>query len=161
MVVYLLVALLLFQLGCSGITQIPYSIDESKSDNEIRSLNYFGERLNSTIHFKNSFEVETYWLKMKDDKIYFLTDGLDDTTSVLIEKVQSIYFFDFWRGCLFGGISYIIFGTLLVGMSQLTSKKTGEASYVLFPAILSILPFAYGIYAFSDREFIFVPSESE
>ena len=103
--IYILISSLLFQIGCSGITLIPYPIDESRSDRDIKSLNYFGEKLNSTIQFKNSIEVETYWLKMKDGKIYFLSDGLDDTTSVLIEKVKSIYFFDFWRGCLFGGMS--------------------------------------------------------
>ena len=72
-IVCLLVAAMLIQIGCSSITQIPYPIDESKSENEISQLNYFGDRLNSTIHLTNSVEIEAYWLKMKDDKIYFLT----------------------------------------------------------------------------------------
>ncbi len=89
LLIYLLIFALLLQLGCSSITQIPYPVDESKSDNEIRSLNYFGERLNSTITLTNSIEVKAYWMKLKDDKIYFLTEGLDDTTSVTIDKIKS------------------------------------------------------------------------
>lgn len=160
-IVCLLVIALFVQIGCSSITQIPYPIDESKCENEIRSLNYFGERLTSTIHLNSSTEIESYWLNLKDDKIYFLTDALDDTTSISIDKIKSIYFFDWWRGCLFGGISYLVAGTALTGMSQLASNKTMEASSVFFPAIFSILPFAYGIYAFSDREFNFIQNDYE
>lgn len=155
-IVHLLLFSMLCQLGCSGITQIPYPVDKSKSENEVRQLNYFGERLNSTIQFTSQVEVDAYWLKMREDKIYFLTEGLDDTISVTVDKVESVKFFDWWRGCLYGGISCLISGTGLIGLSNLTYSNTKEFGFTLFPTILSILPFAYGMYAFSEREFNFV-----
>ena len=79
------------------------SVDESKSENEISQLNYFGERLNSTIQLTNSIEIEAYWLNLKDDKIYFLTNGLDDTSSVGIDKINTIRFYDGYGGCMKGG----------------------------------------------------------
>jgi hypothetical protein len=93
-IVHLLLFSMLCQLGCNGITQIPYPVDERKSENEIRQLNYFGDRLSSTIQLTNSFEIEAYWLKIREDKIYFLTNGLDDTTSVTVDKIESVKFFD-------------------------------------------------------------------
>ena len=140
---------LLFQIGCSSITQIPYPVDENKSENEIRSLNYFGERLNSTIQFTNSIEVEAYWLKMKDDKVYFLTEGLDDTTSVTVDKIESVKFFDWWKGCLFGSLS----GIFLYSWIGLTTWNL-YASLVGFS-----LGMSYGMYALTDREFNFVQSK--
>ena len=144
--VYLVLFSLLVQIGCSGITKIPYPVDKSKSENEIRQLNYFGERLNSTIQFTNSIEVEAYWLKMKDEKIYLLTVGLDDTTSVTIDKIKTIRFFDWWKGCLFGSLS----GIFLYSWIGLTTLNL-YASLVGFS-----LGMSYGMYALTDREFNFV-----
>ena len=155
-IVHLLLFSMLCQLGCSGITQIPYPVDKSKSENEIRQLNYFGERLRSTIQLTNSIGIEAYWLKMREGKIYFLTEGLADTTSVTVDKIESVKFFDWWRGCLYGGICYIIAGTGLIGFSNLSNNNAKEFGFAFFPAILSVLPFAYGMYAFSEREFYFV-----
>lgn len=156
--VYLVLFSLLVQIGCSGITQIPYPVDESKSENEIRQLNYFGERLNSTIQFTNSIEVEAYWLKMKDDKIYLLTEGLDDTTSVTIDKIKTIRFFDWWRGCLFGGLGGLVYwGALGIAVGNVggAGHEVGISPIVW---VLMALPIVYGVYALSDRDFNFVQS---
>lgn len=150
LIICLVIATLLIQIGCSSITQIPYPVDESKSENEIRSLNYFGERLTSTIHLNSSTEIETYWLNLKDDKIYFLTEGLDDTTSVGIDKIKSIKFYDLWRGFLFGGID----GILLGGWMGIAGPN-----YVM-PLIGFSLGMAYGLYALGDREFNFIQNKS-
>ena len=150
-IVYLVISSFLLQVGCSSITQIPYPVDESKSENEIRSLNYFGERLTSTIHLNSSIEVEAYWLNLKDDKIYFLTVGLDDTTSISTDKIKSIYFFDWWRGFLFGGLD----GLVLAGYFGIAGPN-----YVMPPIGFS-LGMAYGLYALGDREFVFVQDSSE
>ena len=77
-------------------------VELSKSENEVRQLNYFGERLNSTIQLTNSVEIEAYWLNLKDDKIYFLTNGLDDTSSVGIDKINTVRFYDGYGGCMKG-----------------------------------------------------------
>lgn len=155
-IVYLLITVLLLQIGCSSISLISYPTDERKNENEIRQLNYFGERLSSTIQLTNSIEIEAYWLNMQGDKIYFLTEGLYDSISVTVDKVESVKFFDWWRGCLYGGISYLIAGTGLIGFSNLSNNNAKEFGFAFFPAILSVLPFAYGMYAFSEREFYFV-----
>ena len=140
---------LLLQIGCSSITQIPYPADQRKSDDEIRQLNYFGERLSSTIHLTNSAGIEAYWLKMKDDRIYFLTEGLNDTTSVNIEKVKSVKFYDLWRGFLFGTLDGLFLGGYF-GMAG--------PNYVM-PIIGFCLGLGYGLYALGDREFIYVHND--
>lgn len=137
---------LLGQIGCSSITQIPYPTDERKSENEIRQLNYFGERLSSTIQLSNSIEIEAYWLNMRGDKVCFLTNGLDDTTSVTVDKIESIRFFDWWKGCLFGGLSGLFLYVWI-----------GLATWNLYASLLGFsLGMSYGMYALTDREFYFV-----
>ena len=69
-IVCLLIAAMLIQIGCSSVTQIPYPVEESKSENEIRQLNYLGERLSSTIILTDSTEVEANWLKLKRQQNY-------------------------------------------------------------------------------------------
>ena len=159
--VYLVLFSLLVQIGCSGITKIPYPVDKSKSENEIRQLNYFGERLNSTIQFTNSIEVEAYWLKMKDEKIYLLTEGLDDTTSVTIDKIKSIRFYDTYGGCMKG--AWLGFGlTLLEGIILwgFSSGNTGHpgagiALLVAGPVVI-ILSTLFGLSFMGERDFNFV-----
>jgi hypothetical protein len=161
--VYLVLFSLLVQIGCSSITQIPYPVDESKSDNEIRSLNYFGEKLSSTITLTNSIEVKAYWLKMKDDKIYFLTEGLDDTTSVAIDKIKSVRFYDFYGGCMKGGglsLGLIMLeGIILWGFSSNDTGHPGAGIAILIigPATI-LLSTLIGISFMGDREFNFVQS---
>jgi len=149
-IVCLIIASLLIQIGCSSITQIPLPIEATKSESDIRSLNYFGERLSSTILFTDSIEAEAYWLKMKDDKIGILTSGLEDTTSISVDKIKSIYFYDLWRGFLFGGL----YGLLLAGYFGIAGPN-----YVM-PLVGFSLGMAYGLYALSEREFYFVQNKS-
>ena len=156
----LIIFSLVVQIGCSSITQIPYPIDESKSDNEIGSLNYFGEKLSSTITLTNSFEVKAYWMKLKDDKIYFLTEGLDDTTSVAIDKIKSVRFYDFYGGCMKGaGLSLgliMLEGIILWGFSSNDTGHPGAgmALLVIFPATI-LLSTLFGISIMGEREFNF------
>jgi hypothetical protein len=164
-IVYLLVAAMLIQIGCSSITQISLPVEQSKSENEIRQLNYFGERLSSTIHLTNSSEVEAYWLKLKDDKIYFLTDGLDDTCSVGNDKINTIRFYDGYGGCMKG--AWLGLGlTLLEGflLWRFSSGNTGHpgagvAILISGPASI-ILSTLYGIPFLGEREFSFVQNKS-
>ena len=125
-----------------------------------RSLNYFGERLSSTITLTNSFEVKAYWMKLKDDKIYFLTEGLDDTTSVAIDKIKSVRFYDFYGGCMKGaGLSLgliILEGIILWGFSSNDTGHPGAgmALLVIFPATI-LLSTLFGISFMGEREFNF------
>lgn len=156
---------LLLQIGCSSITQIPYPADQRKSDDEIRQLNYFGERLSSTIHLTNSAGIEAYWLKMKDDRIYFLTEGLNDTTSVNIEKVKSVKFYDAYGGCMKGGwlgVGISLAAGILISDFGPKGGHPEGAGYgaLVIGAAAMILGTTYGIFFLGQREFNFVRIES-
>jgi hypothetical protein len=161
----LLIVLLIFQIGCSSITQIPLPIETSKSENEVRQLNYFGEKLNSTIKLTSQVEVEAYWLKMKDDKIYFLTSGLDDTCSVGVDKINTIRFYDGYGGCMKGawlGLGLTLLeGFLLWGFSSGSSghPEAGVAILIVGPVSI-ILGTLYGIFFLGEREFNYVQNKS-
>lgn len=162
--VCLLIFSMLLQIGCSSITQIPLPIEATKSESDIRSLNYFGERLSSTILLTDSIEVEAYWLKLRDDKIYFLTEGLNDTTSVSLNKIQTVRFYDAYGGCMKGGL-------LSLGLIALTAvafgSNTNQNSSNEFTALTVLLVFAIstgigivsGLLFFGGREFNFVQSK--
>lgn len=159
--VYLVLFSLLVQIGCSSITQIPYPVDENKSENEIRSLNYFGERLSSKIQLTNSVEIEAYWLNLQDDKIYFLTDVLDDTCSVGIDKINTIRFYDGYGGCMKGGwlgLGLSVIGGIFIWDFGPKGGHHEGASYAIitFGAITMLLSSAYGLFFLGDREFNFV-----
>lgn len=149
---------MLLQIGCSSLTQISYPTDERKSGNEIRQLNYFGERLSSTIELTNSVETEAYWLNLKDDKLYFLTEGLDDTTSVAVDKINTVRFYDEYGGCIKGswlGLGLTILeGFILWGLSSGNSGHPGAgiAIVVVGPATI-LLSTLYGILFMGQREF--------
>lgn len=164
-IVYLIIVTLLIQIGCSSITQIPYPIEKGKNEDEIRSLNYFGERLSSNIQLTNSVEIEVYWLNLKDDKIYFLTNGLDDTTSVAVDKIKTVKFYDMYGGCMKGGwlgvgIS-LVAGILISDFGPKGGHPEG-AGYgaVLIGAAAMILSTIYGIFFLGEREFNFVQGKS-
>jgi len=128
-IVYLVISSYLLQVGCSSITQIPYPVDERKSENEIRQLNYFGERLTSTIELTNSCEIEAYWMQMRDNKIYFLTEGFDDTTSLVIEKIKTVRFYDAYGGCMKGGLlSLSLFALTGVAFGSSTNQNSSSES---------------------------------
>lgn len=156
--VYLVLFSLLVQIGCSGITQIPYPVDESKSENEIRQLNYFGERLNSTIQFTNSIEVEAYWLKMKDDKIYFLTEGLNDTTSVSIDEIKMVRFYSRTMGCVRGELLSLGIMGLTVLFVEIFVRDKGYTGYpiAIGGSFMIVLGFIIGVNFLGDIEFNFV-----
>lgn len=163
-ITYLILISFLLQIGCSSITQIPYPVDESKSESEVRQLNYFGERLTSTIQLTNSCEIEAYWLQMRNDKIYFLTEGLVDTTSIMIDQIQTVRFYDAYGGCMKGG--WLGLGLTLLGslfMVEFTSKShRKDAGYgiVILAPIVSLLSIMYGLFFLGEREFNFVQSIS-
>jgi hypothetical protein len=154
---------MLLQIGCSSITQIPLPLESVRSESDIRALNYFGERLSSTILLTDSIEVEAYWLKMRDDKIYFLTEGLDDTTSVGIDKVKTVRFYDGYGGCIKGG--WLGIGlTLLAGLyiTELgPSSENHESSYTVLALVLPamLLSMTYGTFFLGEREFNFVQNK--
>lgn len=163
-IVCLLVATMLFQIGCSSFTQIPYPTDERKSGKEIRQLNYFGERLSSKIQLTNSVEIEAYWLNLNDDKLYFLTEGLDDTSSVGIDKINTVRFYDEYGGCMKGGWLglglTILEGFILWGLSSGNTGHPGAgiAIVVAGPATI-LLSTLYGILFMGEREFNFVQNK--
>ena len=72
-----LILTLLLQIGCSNISQILLPIESNRNEQEVRSLNYFGGKLSSTICLVDSVEFEARWLNLRDDKIYFLTKGCE------------------------------------------------------------------------------------
>ena len=161
-IVCLLVAAMLIQIGCSSITQIPYPVNKSKSENEIGQLNYFGDRLNSKIYLTNSAEIEAYWLKMKENKIYFLTEGLDDTSSVEFDKVNAVKFYDGYGGCMKGGwlgLGLTGLATLLLYIAIDTPSEAGYAIVVGGP-ILIALSTVLGVFFLGEREFNIVQSKS-
>ena len=164
-IIGLLIASLLIQIGCSSITQIPYPTDERKSENEIRQLNYLGDRLSSTIQLTNSIEIEAYWLNMRGDKIYFLTNGLDDTSSVSINKVKTVRFYDAYGGCMKGGWLglglTLVEGFILWGLSSRSNTGhpgAGIALLVVGPATILLSTF-YGIFFMGQREFNFAQNK--
>ena len=159
--VYLVLFSLLVQIGCSSSTQIPYPVDKSKSENEIRQLNYFGKRLNATIQFTNQVEVESYWLKMKEDKVYFLTEGLEDITSAGVDKIKSVRFYDGYGGCMKGGwlgLGISLFGGFIVSSIVPKGGHPEGAGYaaITFGALAMLLLTAYGLFFLGDKEFNFV-----
>lgn len=149
-VVGLLIFSLFLQIGCSGITQISLPVEQSKSENEIRQLNYFGERLSSTIFLADLAEIKASHITLKENKIYFLSNNPNDPPFLDVEKVKSIMFYDLWRGCLFGGVDGILLGGIM-GMAG--------PNYVM-PLIGFSLGMAYGLYALGDREFVFIQNKS-
>jgi len=159
-IVYLIIVTLLIQIGCSSITQIPYPIEEGKNEDEIRSLNYFGERLSSNIQLTNSVEIEVYWLNLKDDKIYFLTNGLDDTTSVAVDKIKTVKFYDMYGGCMRGvalgfGISGLETLILWIGISGSTGDKSGLGAILIAYPVTILLSTLFGISFMGEKEFNF------
>ena len=158
-IVYIIITSLLVQIGCSSITQIPYPVDERKSENEIRRLNYLGGRLSSTIYLNDSSTIEANWLSLKNNKLYILTNNLTDPSFIEIEKVKSIKFYDWWRGCLGGGMFSILFGSLIFGVANLTKDKNSESNLSFAPIIITVLSIGYGIYALGEIEFGFVQNE--
>jgi len=161
LIIHLMIASLLFQIGCSGVSQISLPIDTNQNDIEIRSLNYFGERLTSTIYLTNLVEVEAYWLKMKDDKIYFLTEGLDDTTSIGIYKIKTVRFYDMYGGCMRGGLlslGFFVLTGVAFGSNGNSNKSTENNS------LWALISFGFsigvgvlgGILFFGHREFNFI-----
>ena len=164
-IVCLLIAAMLIQIGCSSITQIPLPIEETKSESDIRSLNYFGEKLSSIIILTDSIEVEAYWLKLRDDKIYFLTEGLDDTTSIGVDKIKTVKFYDMYGGCMKGGVlGFVISGletlVLWAAISGSTGDKSGGAAILVAYPVTIFLSILYGVSFMGGREFNFVQNKS-
>lgn len=159
-IVYLLLAAFLFQIGC-GSTRIPYPIDEKKSENDIKRLNYLGGRLSSTIQLNDSSTISANWLNLKGDRIYFLTNNIDDPPFVDANNVNSIRFYDWRRGCLGGGMFSIILGSLIFGIANLTKDKSSETNYSFVPIVITVLSLGYGIYALGEIEFSFIHSNPE
>lgn len=162
-IVFLLFSFIL-QTGCGSFTQIPYPTDERKSGNEIRQLNYFGERLSSKIELTNSVEIEAYRLLLKDDKLYFLSEGLDDTTSINVDKVKTVRFYDMYGGCMKGGLlalGLFVFSLIAFGSSG-NQKSTNEyaALTAIFALVGSIgVGIISGMLFFGEREFNFVQNK--
>ncbi len=97
---------------------------------------------------------------MKEDKVCFLTEGLDDTTSVAIDKIRAVRFNDMYGGCIKGG--WLGLGLTLLGsffMFEFTTKNhRSEAGYgiAILAPILSLISITYGLFFLGDREFNFV-----
>lgn len=164
-VTQLLVLILIFQIGCSSITQISYPVEQSKSENEIRQLNYFGEKLSSTIQFTNQVEVEAYWLNLRENNVYFLTEELDHTSSVGIDKINTIRFYDMYGGCMKGGLlGFGISGLetliLWVSLSGYAGDRTGLGAVLIAYPITIFLSILYGVFFMGEREFNFVLNKS-
>lgn len=158
-IVYLLLFALLLQFGCSSITQIPYPVDERKSENDIRRLNYLGEKLSATIRLIDSTEVTANWLSLSDNRLYLLTNRLDEPPYYEVSKIKSIKFYDWWRGCLGGGMFSILFGSLIFGIADLTKDKNEESNFSFAPIIITVLSLGYGMYALGEIEFSFVQNK--
>jgi len=158
-VVYIIIGSLLIQIGCSSITQISLPVERSKSENEIRRLNYLGGRLSSTIHLIDSSKIEANWLNLEKNKLCILTNNLADPSFIQIEKIKSIKFYDWWRGRLGGGMFSILFGSLIFGIANLTKDKNTESNYSFARIIITVLSLGYGMYALGEIEFSFVQNE--
>lgn len=159
-IIILLISSLLFQIGCSSIKEIPYPIDERKSENEIKSLNSFGKKLNATIYLINSKVIEVSKLELREGRIYYQSHNFDDLGYADIEKIKSIKFYDWWRGCLGGGMFSVLFGSIIFGIFNLTRDKGSESNLSFVPIIITLLSLGYGIYALGDIEFSFVKTKS-
>jgi hypothetical protein len=55
--IHILLFALLLQIGCLGALEICLPIETNKNENELKSLNYFGERKLSTIYLVDSTEI--------------------------------------------------------------------------------------------------------
>jgi len=154
-----LIILLLIQIGCSSVSQITLPIDTKQNEQEVRLLNYFGNKLSSTIYLVDSTEIEASWLILKENKVSYLSNNPNDPPSLNVERIKSIKFYDWWRGCLFGGMGGV-FSLGVIGMLGITHPKNKEANYGLSALVLSLLPVAYGVYALSEKEFILIRNNS-
>jgi len=163
-IVYLIITSLLIQIGCGSVSQITLPIETNRNEQELRSLNYFGEKLSSTICLIDSVEIETRWLNLRGDKIYFLTGGLDDTTSVGIYKINKIRFYDAYGGCMKGGwlgLGLTLFGTVLIEPFGSKGGHPEGAGYaiIVIGAGAMLLSTLYGIFFLGEREFSFVQNK--
>jgi len=158
-IVTFLIASLLIQIGCSSVSQITLPIKTNRNEQEVRLLNHFGNKLSSTIYLVDSTEIEASWLTLKENKISYLSNNPNDPPSLNVDRIKSIKFYDWWRGCLFGGMGGVFFLSV-IGVLGITHPKNKEANYGLAALVLSLLPVAYGVYALSEKEFIFVQSKS-
>lgn len=149
----------MFQLGCSSITQIQLPIQATQNENGIKSLNDFGENLSSTIYLVNSLVVETYWLSLREDEIYFLAEETTDTASVHVEKVKTVKFNNRYTGCLSGGLLGLCLGGLgavaiFNDRSLLVDTKWQRA--IIYSIYSVTIGFLSGFLFFGQKEFNFI-----
>lgn len=157
-IIYLVIFSMLIQIGCSSISQITLPIKAIESEKELKSLNYFGERLSSTIYLVDSNEVETGWLTLRENKIYCLSENSRDTSSIEVDKIRIIKFNDIYGGCIKGsylGLGLVGLETLLLYIFASTPSEAGYAVLIAGPASI-ILGSLYGIFVLGKREFNFV-----